>query len=379
MAVSLRTAPRKGQIQNGLIIAAVAAAAAAILPIAIAIIGGVGPAGQARTAFAGAPAGDYAVVSRTDGGEDVISVVAVADPASPREVARVPHVPGYAANGSVSPDGRQVALVVADQGTQSNPVASLLVLDLESGALTRLSAGVDRLRTAVWTADSKAVVITRAAVTAEGRPAVQVVEVATDGSGERELLRVGNVLGVYPVGFDPQGRLVSVVIDSRGSALVREGQELGVISSQITRDWRLSPDGTQLAFVESDTAGGLQYRGRVVAVDVPEAAGEMAAQALSGGGQQLGVAWQPSGGAPTFGMEPAHGAASAGGVSAQALEASPGFDVPIAYSPGGDSLAVTHWTGLSFADAGRSSLELVSASGRTDLMGFARFLGWARR
>ena len=378
MAVSLRTAPRKGQIQNGLIIAAVAAAAAAILPIVIAVIGGVGPAGQARTAFAGAQPGEYAVVSRTEGGNDVISVVAVSDPGSPREVARVPHVPGYAANGSVSPDGRHVALVVADQGSQSNPRASLLVLDLESGATIRLAENVDRLRTAVWTADSSAVVITRAAVTTEGRPAIQVAQVATDGSGERELLRVGHVLGVYPVGFDPQGRLVAVVIDSRGSALVRDGQELGAVSSQITRDWRLSPDGRQLAFVESDTAGGLQYHGRVVAVDAPEAA-TMSAQALSVDGQQLGVAWRPSGDVPTFGLEPERGLAPAGGVSAQALESAPGFDVPIAYAPGGDTLAVTHWTGTSFADAGRSSLELVSAGGRTDLTGFARFLGWAQR
>jgi hypothetical protein len=378
LAVSLRTAPRKGQIQNGLIIAAVAAAAAAILPIVIAVIGGVGPAGQARTAFASAPAGEYAVVSSTEGGNDVISVVAAADPASPREVARVPHVPGYAANGAVSPDGHHVALVVTDQGTQSNPRASLLVLDLESGALTHVADNVDRLRTAVWTADSQAVVITRAAVTAEGRPAVQVVQAAVDGSGERELLRVGNVLGVYPVGFDPQGRLVAIVIDGRGSAVVRDGQELGVVSSQITRDWRLSPDGTQLAFVESDTAGGLQYHGRVVAVGAPEAA-TMSAQALSIDGQQLGVAWHPSSAAPTFGQEPDRGQAPAGGVSAQALESSPGFDVPIAYAPGGDTLAVTHWTGMSFADAGRSSLELVSAGGRTDLTGFARFLGWAQR
>jgi hypothetical protein len=379
LAVSLRRAPRRGQIQNGLILAAVAAAAAAVLPIVVAVIGGVGSAGQARTAFAGAPAGEYAVVSRTDGANDIIAVVSEADPTSPREVARVPHLPGYAVNGSVSPDGQHVALVTADQGTQSNPMASLFVLDLESGVLKQLAGNVDVLRTAIWTADSQAVVTTRAATTTQGRPAVQVMQVAIDGSGERELLRVGNVLGVYPVGFDAQGRLVAVVIDGRGSSLVRDGQELGVMSPAITRDWRLSTDGTQLAFIESDTVGGLQYRGRVVAVDTPGPAGAMNAQALSAEGQQLGVAWKPAGGAATFGQEPERGPAPAGGVSAQALESSPGFDVPIAYAPGGDTLAVTHWTGMSFADAGRSSLELVSAGGRVDITGFARFVGWAQR
>lgn len=377
MAVSLRTSPRKGRIQNGLIIAAVVAATVAVLPIVIAVLGGAGATGAARSVFASASPGEYAVVSRTEGGTDVISIVSAKDPGAPQEVARVPHLPGYAANGSVSPNGQRLALVVADSGPQADPATALVVLDLESGAMNRVASDVDRLRTPLWTPDSRAVVTTRAA-TMGGAGAISVIRINADGSGEGELSRFDGALGVYPVGFDGSGRLLSVVIDGRGSTLVRDGHELANISSQITRDWSLSPDGAQLAFIESSTDGGLHYSGRVVPVDGSASTASVSAQTL-GAGQQLGVAWQPSGATPTFGQEPGAAASAVGGVAAQALTTNSGFDVPIAYSPDGVTLAVNHWTGGSFADAGNASLELVSSKGRAPLAGFARFLGWAQR
>lgn len=378
MAVRLRTAPRPGQIQNLLIAAAVAAAAIAIVPIVIAIAGGAAGVTAPRAAFASAPAGEYAVVSRSLGSEDVIAVVPADDPSHPREVARIAHVAGYAPVGAVSPDGHTLALVVADAGPQANPTASLVALDLDSGDIRRLATNADVLRPPVWALDSRSVVITRPATATDGRSAVLVIQVFLDGSPAKELLRTAHVLGAYPVGFDQRGRLVTVVIDSRGSTLVRDGNELGLLSSQVTRDWRLSPDGASLAFIESSLANGLEYRGRLVAIDAPGGQPAMTAQALTADGQQLGVAWRPGAGAPTFGEEPVPSPAVAGSVSAQALQSSPGFDVPIAYSPAG-VLAVTHWTGAGFADAGRSALELVSPTGRAGLPGFARFFGWTQR
>jgi len=377
LAVSLRHAPRKGQIQNGLIAAAVIAAAAAIVPIVIAAVLGVGSARGAKTAFASAPAGDYAVVSRTQGDQDIIAVVSSVNPGDVREIARVSHIDGYAANGSVSPDGRRVALVVADGGSKANPNAALVVLDLDTGEQTRLADDVDILRTPIWSSDSSSVVVNRNAQTTDGRAAIQVLRVELGGADPVELLRVANVLGVYPVGFDAQGRLVSVVVDGRGSTLVRDGQELGLLSEQITRDWRLSPDGAQIAFIESDVSGGLAYRGRVAVVD-NLGGGVAHVESQVAGGQQLGVAWKPGDAAPTFGQE-RETAGNAERMTAQELESSPGFDVPLAYASDGSALAVNHWTGASFADPGHATLQIVDGGQRADVQGFARFYGWARR
>ncbi len=377
MAVSFRHAPHKGQIQNGLIVAAVAAAAAAVIPIIIAIVLGVGSPRSARTAFASAPAGDYAVVSRTEGGQDVIAVVSSTDPGDVREVARVSHVDGYAANGAVSPDGRRVALVVADGGSKANPDAALVILDLDSGEQTRITDGVDILRTPLWLPDSASVLINRNVQTSDGRQAIQVLRAGLDGSKPVELLRVANVLGVYPVGFDAQARLVSVVIDGRGSTLLRDGKELGLLSDQITRDWRLSPDGMQVAFIESDVSAGLAYRGRVVSVE-NAGTGVAHAEAQVAGGQQLGVAWKPGETAPVFGQEEKT-APNIERMTAQEIDMSPGFDLPLAFAADGSALAVNHWTGASFADPGHATLQIVSGDHRAAIEGFGRFYGWARR
>ena len=65
MAISLRRAPTRGHLINIFIGATVLAAVAAVLPIAAAIVTGSRPP-LTHTAFASAPAGNYAIVSRPD-------------------------------------------------------------------------------------------------------------------------------------------------------------------------------------------------------------------------------------------------------------------------------------------------------------------------
>jgi hypothetical protein len=40
---------------------------------------------------------------------------------------------------------------------------------------------------------------------------------------------------------------------------------------------------------------------------------------------------------------------------------------------------VNHWSGPSFAAAGKASLELVSDTGRAEIAGASRFFGWSAR
>ncbi len=364
MAVTARYAPRRGHLSYLVILLTVLAGAIAVLPIAAAIFGGAGSVPGTKTAFAAAPAGDYLLLGQAGEAEDVIAA-APADASLPAiEIARIPHLPGFASNGAVSPDGSRLALIVADTGSRSQPVASLIVVELETGTVTRLLGGLDYLQRPVWASDSGSVVVTRSLDETPG--SFTFVRVHLDGA-LTSLGGADGVIGAFPVGFDNDGRFVAVVIDGSGSALLRDGAMIARISSFITRDWQLSPDGSRVAFIETNTAGGLHYVARVARLDGSADAG---AQSVPGTGQQLGVAWAP-GGSPAFGAEPG------GGVSAQGGAA--GFDIPLAYTANGRALAVQHWTGASFAAPGRMTIEVVADGSRQRIDGYTEFYGWAAR
>lgn len=346
-----------------------AAAGLALVPIVAGIIDG--DAGPSHTAFASAPAGDYAVIAASTDTVDVIRVVRAGGPAEGDEIARVDHLSGFYSTGSVSPDGRLLALVTVDAGTPAAPGASLLTVDLETAAVTRLAVAVTGGQRPAWTPDSRAIAITRP-VTDAATPAIAVSRVPVDLSGAKEVDRLSGALGLYLVGFDPAGRLLSVAIDGRGSTLRRDGAELRLISTFATRDWRLSPDGSQVAFIESDTSAGLRYVGRVVAVE-GESGGGVSAQGLTSTGQQLGAAWPTAGAGPAFGQEPAPGAVRAAGVGPG------GFDIPLAFAPTGGGLFVQHWSGESFAEPGQLMLTVVAGDQRLSLPDATAFYGWARR
>ena len=380
MAVSIRARSRKGSLQFALIAATAVAGVAAVLPILFAVIGGVSSTGGAKTAFASEPPGQYAVVSRTEGTEDIIGIAPLAHPADAREVARITHLDGFAANGAVSPDGKLLALVAPDAGTATHPSGSLLVVALETGAESPLLTGIDPQQTPVWANDSTSVVVTAPTGASAGQPGVRFVKVPAAGGTPETVYEPGNVLGAYAVGFDPAGRFVSVIIDGRGSTAVRNGTELLNLSSQITRDWRLSPDGKQLAFIEANLVGGLHYVPRVLNLDGDGA--HVEAQAAGDTGQALGTAWQPGAAAPTFGREGDAAASTSGDASARAQVAdssAPGFDVPLGYSADGRGLVVNHWSGSSFASPGKVVLEVVADGSRTPLDAYGKFLGWAQR
>ena len=348
----------------------------AVLALAMALLGVVAVGlvvqggGPPRTAFAGAAAGQYAVVAKNTGGATVVTVVGTAPNAAPMEIATIPHLHGFSLRGAVSPTGRHVALLTPDSAIAGRAFASLLVLDLETGLFRRLAEGLEPLQNPLWTPDATAVVITRNVRTQAGERGVAVARVAFDGTESVLETHLG-AGAVAPIGFDSLGRLLAVRLDARGSTLTRDGAELLWLSTHITRDWALSPDATRLAFVEANLWEGLRYLPRVVSIE--GGAGEVAAASTSTR-QALGAAWSPSGEAPSFGAEPPP--LPPDGVSAQGPG---GFDVPLAYSRDGAALAVHHWSGDSFDEPGTPRLQIVSGAGRQPLDGFSRFFGWSAR
>ncbi len=324
--------------------------------------------GPSQTAFARAPGGQYAVVAKNTGAATVVTVVGTGVNAEPMEIATVPHLRGYSLRGTVSPSGRQVAILAPDHGPSAHALASLLALDLETGLATRLAEGLEPLQDALWTPDSNAVVVTRGGRTATGELHVAVVRVGLDGR-ETVLERHAGALMVAPLGFDAEGRLLAVRLDAGGSTLTRAGEPLRWLSSHVTRDWALSPDGTRIAFIEASTWQGLRYVPRVVGI---EGSGGVAAASTSTT-QALGAAWPPAGDGPSFGREPS---IPPGSVSAQAPS---GFDVPLGYSGDGNALVVRRWSGAGFDAPGTPSLQIVTPEQRRLLDGFTRFFGWSAR
>ncbi len=324
-----------------------------------------------RSALASAPPGTYAIAVSGESGEDIVFAYRADDPADVREVARVPHLPGYTTRGAVDAAGRYAALVVAEGGTQARPLASLVIVDLATGETTRLAAGIDVLQTPLFAPAGAAVFVTRSVSTGTPATDVEIVRVSVPlGDGE-VAFTVRGVLGAYPAGFDASGALLTVVIDGRGSTLLSDGVEVTQLSPSITRDWRVSPDGKQIAFIETRTAGGVSYHARLV--DTGAGSARATAQQADDG-QQLGVAWRPGVNAPTVGRDPSSRPGALG-----AAQVAGGFDVPLAYSADGRYLAVEAWDGDSFQAPGRSSFDIVSSGGRRELVNAARFLGWVTR
>jgi hypothetical protein len=377
MAVSSRTMTRQRDFSRLFIALAAVAGLVAVAPIVAAVLGYGGPRVGPRTAFASMPSGEYAVLGRSEEEADVVSVAWAANPGAATEIARVPHLPGFASTGAVSPDGRKLALVSVDGGGPSHPIASLNVVNLESGEVTLGARNVVPSQVPVWTNDGADVLVTRMPAGNEASGTIDLVKAKADGKSETTVQSFAAELGVYPVAFDSSNRLVVVAIGAKGSILYRAGQELRTLSAGFTRDWKLSPDGSELAFIETETSSGVRYLARTVRMD--EANGQIAALNAEEAPVALGTAWNPATGRPAFGMEPGQSLSGQARVEALSSETETGFDVPLGFSGTGDALVVTHWDGPSFQAPGQPVIQLLTQSGRTNYDSYTRFYGWSAR
>ncbi|MDZ4278267.1 MAG: hypothetical protein U1B78_03915, partial [Dehalococcoidia bacterium] len=151
-------------------------------------------------------AGPLVVFSELGLEADTIWAAGPDNPSERAELARVQHAPGFGISPSLSPDGARIAYTaVAPNVVAAGPdaPAELWVLDIETGATTRLAEGVDLQITPVWSRGGDAVVARRS-------------ESPEDAEGSFELLRidlsgavtslVGGSQGLFPIDFSPDGR-----------------------------------------------------------------------------------------------------------------------------------------------------------------------------
>lgn len=359
---------RKQLLQRCLLAIPLLAVTIGILPVLAVLIFGAGGAGTS-TAYASAPPGTYVVAALAGADEDTILAVNTTDPAIRFQVAGIAHAREIPTMGSVSPDGQLLALIVVEPGALSEAIASLRIVDLDTGTDSVLLERIDALQEPVWSNDSARVVVVRSVPSSIAGADVEFIE-ATIGGKARVLWTAEGVIAAYPVGFDADGGLVAVRLNGEGSTAVNNDGMAVPMSQFFTRDWQLSPNGDAIAFIETNQEDGLRYIPRVVALTGD---GGVTAQSIAGG-EALGTAWAPASATATFGYEP-----NAAGGSVSAQSDSSGFDVPLKYSPDGDALAAWHWSGASFDAPGSASLIIDAAQGRVTLTGVNRFLGWTVR
>jgi len=334
---------------------------------------------------------------------------APADKPSQRQVvAVVPHAAHYGIYASLSPDGRFIAYTALSTGLRdasSDSPAEVWVMGAD-GSYPRLLAGdADLLIAPVWAPDSSSLVFRRSRSQENAAGTFELVRVSLAGGGQTtdlpsESFIVSAEAALFPVGFSPDGKGLYYTQLSAG------GTDLGLVAAggsptlvahlgdDFTRDWHLSPDGGRLAFLAPQSAGGGQaglpagQAGTVLRAMVMEFGGNLqlrpALPAADGPTQEFNPIWHPTDGDITLGR------LTLGDRSAPALRVSAsgsrrldgpsqGFDVPLAWSPDGETLALRSFQGDLESNLGPWRLILLDSAGqRREVKGESEisFVGW---
>ena len=297
------------------------------------------------------------------------------DPAQRQQLGRIDHAYGYGIFPALSPDGARVAYTVLPPLTDPDAPAELWVLAVAGGQTKRLATDVDLQAAPVWSPESDAVVARRS----EWSAATE-----TDSS---ELLRVdlgGRESGLvqadarlFAIDFSPDGAwLYYAELSPSGTDLARVAADGGApetvahLSDGFARDWDLSPDGTQLAYLAQAPAdAGVAFVAQVLDLASKQAQTPLAGQPVD----QFSPVWEPRGTLTVGRVDAAAGPDApvrlgADGAALPTLAAPSGrpsgFDVPISWSPASAHLAVRSFAGASAAEPGPSRVEVVGTDGQ---------------
>jgi hypothetical protein len=325
--------------------------------------------------------------------------VAPADRPSQRQVvAVVPHAAHYGIYATLSPDGRYIAYTALSPGLReasNDSPAEVWVMGADGSYPRLLATDADLLIAPVWAPDSASLVFRRSQSRENAAGTFELVRVSlADGgqaAGPVESTLVTAEAGLFPVGFSPDGkRLYYTQVSAAGTELgqVAAGGPASLLAhlgDDFTRDWHLSPDGARLAFLAPEQS----QAGTVLRALVMELNGtfqlRLALPAADRPAQDFNPIWHPKDGDLTLGRL-ALGEARAPAMRVDAsgvepLEApSQGFDVPLAWSPDGSTLALRSFQGDLESEAGPWHLVLLDAKGqRREVKAESEisFVGWA--
>jgi Tol biopolymer transport system component len=353
----------------------------------------------------GAPGSAGVLVSEFGTEADTLWTAPADKPSQRQVVAVVPHAAHYGIYASLSPDGRFIAYTALSPGLKdasSDSPAEVWVMGAD-GSYPRLLAGdADLLIAPVWAPDSASLVFRRSRSEENTAGTFDLVRVSLAGGdqtaqGAGESVLVSAEAALFPVGFSPDGKeLYYTQLSASGTELgqVAVGGSPSLIAhlgDDFTRDWHLSPDGERLAFLSPqqsqagvpagqdgtllramvmDLENGYRLRPALAAADEPA--------------QEFNPIWNPHDRDLTLGrLVMGERSAPAMRVSAAGTRRlngpSQGFDVPMAWSPDGKTLALRSFEGDLESNLGPWHLILLDSAGqRQEVKAKSEisFVGW---
>jgi len=322
---------------------------------------------------------------------DTLRVAPADKPSQSQVVAVVPHAAHYGIYATVSPDGRHIAYTALSPGLRAasaDSPAEVWVMGIDGSYPRPVATDADLLIAPVWAPDSASLVFRRSRSPENAAGTFELVRVSLTGS-EATILTAEAAL--FPVGFSPDGkRLHYTQLSAAGTELGQVPAEggppslLAHLGDDFTRDWHLSPDGSRLAFLApQESQAGTVLRAMVMDLDGKPKL-RPALPAADRPTQEFNPIWHPRDGDLTLGRltlgERAAPAMRVDAAGSQVLEApSRGFDVPLAWSPDGGTLALRSFQGDLESGPGPWRLVLLDTQGqRQEVRAESEisFVGW---
>jgi Tol biopolymer transport system component len=322
-------------------------------------------------------AGQRLLISEFGEHADTIIAIDPNDVAGSRtEIATIRHAPAWGIFATLAPDGGAIAYTaLPEDAADPSPDTPAIAAIVEAGGdVQQLADDIDLLIPPVWSPDSASIVARKNTPAEDGAGSFELVLLGRDGS--RSTITSWRSAAVFPIAFSPDGTaLYFATLNASGTDLYRvapDGAEemlIAHLSDEIARDWRLSPDGSTLAYSVAESGANP----RIVAMTLDLATG-VASEALAGtageAAAEVNPAWRADGDLTVASIDADGGAGAVsvdegGGVETISKNAD-GIDLPLQWAPDGSTLAVQAVEGATPLEARESHLELVTPDGRRE-------------
>ena len=341
--------------------------------------------------------GQRLLVSEFGDRTDAIVAIDPADAGGARStIATIDHAPGYGIFATLAPNGEAIAYTALPSDEPKpgpGSPAHAAIVDVK-GDVTSLADDVDLLIAPVWSPDGASIVVRKNTPAENTAGSFELLLLGRDGS--RATMTTWTTASVFPISFAPDGaKLYFATLNNSGTdlySIAPDGSgetKMAHLSDQIARDWRLSPDGTTLAYSIALSGGAPGVVAKTLDISNGVATDAVAAAELAAGPPSTGVArgelnpaWRGNGELTIASLNLDGGASAlsvdAAGATSPITASSDRIDLPLDWSPDGTTLAVRAVDGKTPADVSTSHVELVRDSGRDRVSESAdvQIVGW---